>query len=514
MPRAPQTLRLILGDQLNAAHSWFRRPEEGVAYALMEVRQETDYAPHHIQKVAAFFAAMRAFAAHLKRAGHRVHYLRLDDPENRQSFRANLDALRRAGGYARIEYQLPDEHRLDVELAEAARALGVPSAAVDSEHFLTARGELAAMFAGRKRYLMESFYRRMRRRCGVLMEGEGPAGGRWNFDAQNRGAYDGRVPLPEPLLFENDVADIVALLAKSGVRTIGAVDPRRLVWPVDRPQALRLLDDFVSRGLPHFGTYQDAMSLASWSLFHSRLSFALNVKLLSPREVIAAAEAAYRAEPQRVGIAQAEGFVRQVLGWREYMRGVYWALMPDFARMNFLGHDRALPAFYWTGETRMRCMAAAIGQSLAHAYAHHIQRLMVTGNFALLAGVHPDAVDEWYLGIYIDAVQWVEMPNTRAMSQFADGGIVATKPYAASANYLNRMSDYCRACGYDPRRRHGEGACPFNALFWHFYARHRDAFAANPRTAMLVRAFDRMAAAEKRRILKQAESFLRNLERL
>lgn len=517
MPRvkaAPATLRLVLGDQLNAAHSWFRRPDARIVYTLMEVRQETDYTVHHIQKVAAFFAAMRAFAAALERQGHRVLYLRIDDPTNRQSFRDNLAALIRAHRFGAFEYQLPDEHRLDLDLKAAARSFGVPTQAVDSEHFLTGRGELQAMFGGRRRFRMEDFYRRMRRRAGVLMEGDRPAGGRWNFDAQNRGAYDGAVPLPAPLVFDNDVADIVRAVRGAGVRTIGAIAPRRLVWPVDRSQALALLEDFIARGLPHFGAYQDAMSLASWSLFHSRLSFALNVKLLDPREVIGAAEAAYRRDPRRYGIAAVEGFVRQILGWREYMRGVYWALMPALATMNFLGHDRDLPGFYWTGETRMRCLAEAIGQSLTHAYAHHIQRLMVTGNFALLAGVHPDAVEQWYLGIYIDAVQWVEMPNTRAMSQFADGGVVATKPYAASANYIRKMSDYCRACPYDPAKRHGQGACPFNPLFWHFYHRHRQRFAANPRTAMMVRILDRMDAAERGHILRQAESTLRDVNRL
>jgi len=514
MAKPEKILRLILGDQLNSAHSWLKRPDGRVSYILMEVRQETDYVTHHIQKVAAFFAAMRAFADHLRRQGHQVIYLRLDHPENRQTIRANLLPLIQSNGFQRFEYLLPDEHRLDVQLKELVAFLPVPCSSHDSEHFLTQRHEVKEMFAGKNRFLMESFYRRMRERFDVLMEGGKPVGGGWNFDTENRRPYDGSVPIPPALVFENDVSEIVDMIRRSKVKTFGAIEPQQLIWPIDRPQALKLLAAFIADGLPHFGAYQDAMTLKSWSLFHSRLSFALNAKILHPLEVIAAAVNAWEKHPQWIAIQQVEGFVRQILGWREYMRGVYWALMPGFAGMNFFGHDLPLPDFYWTGETRMRCMAAAIGQSLRYAYAHHIQRLMLTGNFALLAGVHPDAVDAWYLGIYIDAVQWVEMPNTRAMSQFADGGVVATKPYVSSANYIRKMSDYCGACAYDPKKKHGEGACPFNSLYWGFYARHREKLASNPRIGMMYRTWDRMAAAEKKSILKQADIYQKDVNRL
>jgi deoxyribodipyrimidine photolyase-related protein len=507
-------LRLILGDQLNSAHPWFKRPDDRVHYVIMEIRQETDYVTHHIQKVAAFFAAMRAFADHLRRQGHRVTYLRLDDPGNRQTIRDNVLQIIRSQGITRFEYLLPDEHRLDVQLNELSASLPVPCAAGDTAHFLTQRRELKDMFAGKRRFLMESFYRRMRKRFDVLMEGEQPAGGGWNFDTENRRPYDGRVPIPPPLVFANDVSGIIETIRRSRVKTFGEIDPRRLIWPIDRPQALNLLAAFIADGLPHFGTYQDAMTVKSWSLFHCRLSFALNTKILHPLEVIAAAVDAWKEDPQRIAIQQVEGFVRQILGWREYMRGVYWALMPDFAGMNFFGHDLPLPDFYWTAETRMACLAAAIGQSLKHAYAHHIQRLMITGNFALLAGIHPDEADAWYLGIYIDAIQWVEMPNTRGMSQFADGGLIATKPYVSSANYINKMSDYCGSCRYDPKKKYGEAACPFNAFYWDFYNRHRDKLAANPRIGMMYRTWDRMAAAERKRILQQADTYRRGLNSL
>lgn len=510
-----RTLRLILGDQLNARHRWFGRPREEVVYTLMEVRQETDYVTHHIQKVAGFFAAMRHFADELSRRGHRVIYLHLDDPENEQDIEKNLRRLILQEKCTRFEYLLPDEHRLDCQLENMAAKLPVPVTSVDTEHFLTAREDLQDFFRGKKRYLMESFYRHMRRQHAILLEGHQPLGGKWNYDRSNRNRYDGAVPLPAAKVFRNDVSDIAAMIARSGVKTIGQITPRQFIWPVNRRQALALLKEFVRKRLPHFGTYQDAMTLQSWSLFHSRLSFALNTKMLHPREVIEAAVHSLANENIEVrGIEQVEGFVRQILGWREYTRGIYWAHMPAYATMNHLDHQAALPAYYWTGETRMNCMRAAIVQSLKHAYAHHIQRLMVTGNFALLAGVHPDAVDAWYLGIYIDAVQWVEIVNTRGMSQFADGGIVATKPYVSSANYIHKMSDYCGLCAYDPKKRTGAEACPFNSLYWDFLHRHRSVLEKNPRIGMMYRTWDRMTDASRRDLLEQAAFYKDNLNGL
>jgi len=468
MPRE-KILRLILGDQLNENHAWFKQPCDQVTYVLMEIRQETDYVTHHIQKIAAFFAAMRAFAGRLRDMGHQVAYFKLDDPQNNQTIAGNIKHLLDKKKITRVEFLLPDEHRLDLQLREMAETLPVPCEFTDPQHFLTERQELKDFFAGKKRYLMESFYRWMRKRWDILMDKGKPAGGQWNFDQKNRQAYDHKVPIPQPLLFENDVSDIVRLIRKQKVATIGEIQPAKLIWPISRAQALELLKSFVDDFLPAFGTYQDAMTGANWHLFHSRLSFAMNTKMLHPLEVIEAAVEVWEKNPSKIQIQQIEGFLRQILGWREYMRGIYWALMPDLAAMNYFDHRAALPDFYWTGNTRMQCLRAAVGQSLKHAYAHHIQRLMVTGNFALLAGVDPAAVDEWYLGIYIDAIQWVELPNTRAMSQFADGGRIATKPYVSSAKYIHSMSDYCDTCEYDWKNRHGEMACPFNSLYWHFF---------------------------------------------
>ena len=507
-------LRLILGDQLNERHTWFQKPDRTVTFVMMEIRQETDYVRHHVQKIVAFFAAMRAFAEKLKEKGHAVIYLRLDDAKNQQSINGNLKQLIKEKHFARFEYLLPDEHRLDVELRKMAKTLSISSEAVDTEHFFTRRQDLRDFFAGKKRYLMESFYRQMRKKHDILMDGDKPLGGRWNFDAENRRRYDGRIPIPKPKLFRNDVRDLHQMIEKGGVKTFGAIDPRNLIWPINPSQSRTLLNAFLKNGLKEFGTYQDAMTTESWSLFHARISFALNTKMLHPAEVIEAAIRTWEKQKRTIKIQQIEGFVRQILGWREYMRGIYWALMPKLGRMNFFNHTTTLPDYYWTGDTKMQCMHAALGQSLAHAYAHHIQRLMVTGNFALLAGVHPDQVDEWYLGVYIDAIQWVELPNTRAMSQWADGGLVATKPYVSSANYIHKMSDYCTQCAYRRQKPYGEAACPFNCLFWDFFKRHQPKLENNPRIGMMYRVWNRKDPKEQKRILKQAESYKKDLNRL
>lgn len=509
-----KTLRLILGDQLNEKHAWFQKPDRTVTYVMMEIRQETDYVKHHVQKVVAFFAAMRAFAEGLQEKGHTVCYLRLDDPKNKQTIEGNIKQLLKENRYARFEYLMPDEHRLDVELRGLAEKLAVSWEAFDTEHFLTGRQDFADFFAGKKRYLMESFYRRMRKKYDILMDGERPLGGRWNFDVENRRRYDGRVPIPKPKLFRNDVEKLHQMIEKAGVQTMGSIKPRSLIWPINRSQSRSLLNAFLKDGLGEFGTYQDSMTTESWSVFHARISFALNTKMLHPMEVIEAAVGAWEKQKRTIKIQQVEGFVRQILGWREYMRGVYWTLMPELGRMNFFNHQAALPDYYWTAGTKMHCMKAALDSSLEHAYAHHIQRLMVTGNFALLAGVHPDEVDQWYLGVYIDAIQWVELPNTRAMSQWADGGRVATKPYVSSANYIHKMSDYCARCGYDRRRNYGQGACPFNCLYWDFFERHRDKLRKNPRIGMMYRTWDRKEKSQKNRILKQAETYKKDLNKL
>ncbi len=509
-----KTLRLILGDQLNIQHQWFNNVRKDVLYVIMEIRQETDYVQHHIQKVLAFFLAMRHFAEELKSKGHNVYYIGLDDPKNTQSLTQNLNNLINEHHIAHFEYQLPDEYRLDVQLKEFCSTLKISYKAYDTEHFYTTRYELADFFKGKKTYLMESFYRHMRKKHSVMMQGENPIGGKWNFDSENRKKLPEKFSLPNPKLFNRNINQIVEILLQHQIKTIGNIDANNFIWPITRKENIELLDYFAQYLLPLFGTYQDAMTSQSWSIFHSRLSFGMNVKLISPQEVIKRCIFEWEKRPNEISISQIEGFIRQILGWREYMRGIYWAKMPEYSQLNFFNHQAKLPEWFWNAKTNMNCLHHAIKQSLDYAYAHHIQRLMITGNFALLAGIHPDEADKWYLGIYIDAIEWVEITNTRGMSQFADGGIVGTKPYVSSAAYIDKMSDYCKNCIYDKSKKSGNKACPFNSLYWNFYDRNRNLLEKNPRIGMMYKVWDKMQPDTKAEILQQAEKYLNEIESL
>jgi deoxyribodipyrimidine photolyase-related protein len=508
-------LRLILGDQLNHQHSWYQQPDPEVGYVLMEIRSETDYVNHHIQKVCAFFLAMRAFGKHLVEQGHTVHYFQLNQKNNTQSFEGNINLLIDEFGYNQFAYQEPDEYRLDQELARLGSKLAISSEMVSCEHFYTSRHELAQFFKGKKTFLLESFYRSMRKKHQVLMQtNKEPIGDKWNFDADNRKPYDNKVPVPQVPNFGNACTGIVSMLQKMGVKTMGTITHNLLPHPVTREQSLELLNLFVTDFLPWFGKYEDAMDIRFRQLFHSRLSFSMNVKLLSPKEVIEAVTNAYEANPSLYPLESVEGFIRQILGWREYMRGIYWSQMPEYASLNFLEHKKPLPSWFWTGETKMNCLKHSIGQSLDMAYAHHIQRLMVIGNFALLYGAHPDEVDAWYLGVYIDAIEWVEITNTRGMSQYADGGIVGSKPYVSSANYIQKMSNYCKGCHYNAKEKVEENACPFNSLYWHFYDRHQDKLAKNPRIGMAYVTLNKMNPDDREAIMAQAEKYIAGVEAL
>ncbi|WP_419176448.1 cryptochrome/photolyase family protein [Desulfosediminicola sp.] len=511
-----KTLRLILGDQLNINHSWFNTTDDEILYCLFEMRQETDYVTHHVQKIIFFFAAMRSFAETLRGRGHQVIYLKLNANKNKQDLTENISLLISTHKIEKFEYLMPDEYRLDLQLIKITKSLNIPAEMFDTEHFLTQRDELAAFF-GEKNYLMESYYRDIRKRFDILMDPENtgkPLTGKWNYDVANRKKLPADLQIPAPLLFSRDVSDLVKLLDKAGIKTIGEVDQKNFIWPVTRDECLELLEYFTAELLPHFGDYQDAMSEEYWSLYHSRISAAMNSKLLSPLEVVERAIKEWSKRQDEIVIAQIEGFVRQIIGWREYMRGVYWAHMPEFTDLNYFEADRQLPSWYWTGKTDMNCLHHAISQSLQYAYAHHIQRLMITGNFALLAGIAPEEIDAWYLGIYIDAIQWVEITNTRGMSQFADGGIVGTKPYCSSANYINKMSSYCTNCRYRHQERHGTKACPFNSLYWHFHHRHRELLENNPRIGMVYRTWSRKNKDEQKAILRQAEQYLEGIDKL
>lgn len=509
-----KTLRLIIGDQLNSKHSWFSKVDSSVIYVMMEIRTETDYATHHIQKVVGFFSAMRSFSESLKSANHSVIYIGINDENNLQSFDKNIEALISENQITNFEYQFPDEYRLDKILKECCEKLTIKSTVVDSEHFYTSRNELGEFFEGKKTFLMESFYRNMRKKHDVLMENDKPLTGKWNYDDDNRKKLPKNYKPITPLVFNNNVSGILAEIHKTNIKTIGTIDAENFVWPVNRKQSLELLDFFVTECLSLFGSYQDAMTPNEWSLYHSRISFSMNIKMISPQEVIEKAIAEWKKRPDEIEYNQLEGFVRQIIGWREYMRGIYWLKMPEYATMNFFNNQEKLPDWFWTGNTKMLCLKDAINQSLNYAYAHHIQRLMITGNFALLAGVHPDELDVWYLGIYIDAIEWVEITNTRGMSQFADGGIVGTKPYVSSASYIDKMSHYCGSCFYKKAIKTGDKACPFNSLYWNFYDKNEDKLGKNPRIGMMYNVWRKMQPEHKADLLAQADYYLKNINDL
>jgi deoxyribodipyrimidine photolyase-related protein len=515
MPHHYKSIKLILGDQLNENHSWYDHVDDNALFVLMEVRCETDYVKHHIQKVVAIFDAMRKFAEVLVSKGHQVKYFKINDADNQQSFTENLNALAKQFNVQEIHYQLPDEYRVDQELSALSTTIGLPVFASDSHHFLTSRHELKDLFEGKKTYLMETFYRKMRVKHQVLVDfANQPIGGKWNFDQDNRKKVPKNHQILTTQLKVKDCSEVYEDILKAEIKTIGTINPSQFHWTTTRAEAFELLEEFVEKALPLFGTLQDAMTEKHWYLYHSRLSFALNVKLISPLEVIKRVERAYFENPELYESNQIEGFIRQILGWREYMRGVYWSQMPSYANLNFFDNKRALPSWFWTGETKMNCLKHAIDQSLDQAYAHHIQRLMITGNFALLAGIHPDEVDRWYLGIYIDAFEWVEITNTRGMSQFADGGIVGSKPYVSSASYIDKMSDYCQNCHYKKDLKIGEGACPFNSLYWNFYDAHQEKLKSNPRIGMMLNVWKKMDANQKSEIIQQAAHYLDKIETL
>lgn len=501
-------LRLILGDQLNELHSWFDEENQGeVLYTLMEITPESEYVTHHIQKIVGIFQAMRNFSDLLIEIGLHVVYFKISQKDNQQSFQKNLKQLIEDHQCESFEYQEPDEYRLDKLIREICDDLNIDSKMVSSEHFLTDRSEVKNFFEGKKTYLMENFYRYMRKKHHILMDDGEPLTGQWNYDKSNRKKLPSKHKPESPFLFHHNVSQIVEEIEEAGIKYIGNINKKDFLWPKDRKEGLEMLDYFIANMLANFGDFQDAMTDQSWSIYHSRISFAMNLKLMNPKEVIDKVEKAFNRN-ENIDIATAEGFIRQILGWREYMRGLYWAQMPGYENLNYFEHDNDLPEFYWTGKTKMNCLKKAIGQSLEHAYAHHIQRLMVTGNFALLAGIDPDQVDEWYLGIYIDAFEWVEITNTRGMSQYADGGIVASKPYISSASYIHKMSDHCKGCYYNYKEKTGDRACPFNSLYWNFIDRHYDKLQNNPRMGMMLNLWDKMESKKKETLLKQAAKYL------
>jgi deoxyribodipyrimidine photolyase-related protein len=503
-----KTLAVVLGDQLSPSLSALKVCDPAQTVVLMaEVMAEASYVPHHKKKIAFIFAAMRHFADELRELGWVVDYVRLDDPENSGSLTGEVRRAVSKHGIERIVATEPGEWRV---LADMEGWQPAPEILPD-DRFLCSREEFAAWAEGRKVLRMEHFYRVMRRKTGLLMEGDEPAGGQWNFDHDNRKPAEADLFMPQPKRFRPDdmTQEVLTLVDQRFAENFGSLEP---FWmPVTRADAEDAARAFIRSALPKFGDYQDAMLRGQKFLYHSVLSPLINVGLLDPLELCRTAEQEWR--EGRAPLNSVEGFIRQIIGWREYVRGIYWREGPDYARRNALGATRPLPEMYWSGRTGMTCMAEAIGQTTEEAYAHHIQRLMITGNFALLAGINPHELHEWYLAVYLDAFEWVEVPNTVGMSQHADGGLLGSKPYAASGAYVDRMSDYCGSCRYDVKQKVGPKACPLNSLYWDFLARHRARFERNPRMAQMYRNWDRMAPDKQQELRDQAAGFLGRLDR-
>ena len=501
-------LVLVLGDQLSHDLSSIRMAEKGRDVVVMaEVMDEATYVPHHPKKIALVLSAMRKFASALKDDGWTVAYTKLDDEANTGSITGEL--VRRASEFDADEIiaTIPGEWRL----IDALNDLPLVVRQLPDDRFVTSPKEFADWAEGRKELRMEWFYRQVRRKTGLLMEEGEPVGGKWNYDSENRKPAPQDTRSPEPLTFEPDAAvtDVLDLVEKRFAENFGELHP--FGFATDRKQALAVLDHFISCGLPRFGDYQDAMIAGEPWLWHAIISPYLNIGLLNPVEVCRRAEEAFRAGAAPLNAV--EGFIRQIIGWREYVRGIYFLEGPDYTSRNALDHDRPLPALFWGGETHMRCLGEVVGQTRDHAYAHHIQRLMITGNFALLAGLDPGAVHQWYLSVYADAFEWVEAPNTIGMSQFADGGLVASKPYVSSGNYISKMSDYCSGCHYDVKAKTGERACPFNLLYWHFIERNRERLQNNPRMSVIYRGWDKRDADQRDEILTDATAWLDRMEK-
>ena len=497
-------LLLVLGDQLDADSTLLQQADSQQDRVWMaEVAQEATHVWSHKARITLFLAAMRHFREAIAAQGFAATYHTLESHRKTrlgELLDQDLKQLRPAA----VHLVLPGDYRVYQEIREVCEAAGVPLELLTDAHFIDSPEGFADWARGRKQLRLEYYYRVLRRRTGLLMEQDQPAGDKWNFDGDNRKTFGREGPgmLPAPLAFSPDrsTSEVMALVEQRFADHPG--DLASFDWAVTREQALEALDDFIRHRLPAFGPYQDALWQDEPWLYHSRLSAALNLKLLSPMEVCRAAEAAWR--EGQAPLQSVEGFIRQILGWREYVRGLYWYRMPDYLDGNALAAPHDLPAFYWTGETDMQCLAQAIGQTLEYGYAHHIQRLMVTGLYALLFGVRPRAVHEWYLAVYVDAVEWVEAPNTIGMSQFGDGGLMASKPYCATGKYIQRMSNYCGDCRYSPQQRVGDEACPFTTLYWDFLHRNRERLERIPRMNMQLRNLQRIDEAEMRSITATA----------
>lgn len=507
----PKTqLCVILGDQLSFDISSLKLADKSNCTVLLaELLDETSYVKHHKKKIVLVLSAMRHFAKQLAEQGWHVRYITLDDPENTHNFTDEVARAIAACNADEILVTQAGEYRVQQQIDSWQPQLGCTVHTLQDDRFFASIDDFAQWADGRKQLRMEYFYRSMRVTHSILMAGDNPEGGQWNYDHDNRKPPDKTVSIPQPFRIPPDdiTSEVIALVSDRFADHFGDIEPFFLA--VTAEQARQALDHFIAERLVNFGQFQDAMLTDEPFMFHAHIGFYLNCGLLSPFEAVRQAEHAYYEAGAPLNAT--EGFIRQILGWREYVRGLYWYHMPDYKSLNVLNAARPLPEFFWTGETDMFCLSQSIGQTRQYAYAHHIQRLMVIGNFALLAGLSPEQVNEWFLIVYADAYEWVELPNVSGMVLYADGGIMASKPYAAGGSYIDRMSDYCASCRYKVKQKTGEDACPFNYLYWDFLDRNSNRLRHNPRMGMMYRTWDKMADERKEDVRQSAKKFLNKL---
>ena len=504
------TLRLILGDQLSPEISSLKDADKSRDIILLcEVFDEAVYVKHHQKKIAFLFSAMRHFAASLSDVGWNVDYVRLDQDGNSHSFSGEVARAVERHAPESVIATFASEWRVLTEMRDWENTLPCAVELRDDDRFYCSLDEFATWADGRKQLRMEYFYRELRRKTGILMSGNDPIGGQWNYDAENRGRAPDGLEVPKHTSFVPDdiTNEVLNLVEDRFGDHFGKLRP--FEFAVTHEQAAYVLDRFIAERLPLFGTYQDAMVEGEPFMFHAHIGLYLNCGLLSPQQAIIAAENAYHAGAAPLNAT--EGFIRQILGWREFVRGLYWLKMPEYAEQNALEAHRPLPAFFWTADTKMNCLKQCVSETRDHAYAHHIQRLMVLGNFALLAGLSPKEVNEWFMIVYADAYEWVELPNVSGMALYADGGVLASKPYASGGAYIERMSNYCRSCHYKVKQKNDEQACPFNYLYWDFLIRHQDRLSGNARMGMMYRTLAKMSDEKRAAILTDSQRFLSEL---
>jgi deoxyribodipyrimidine photolyase-related protein len=504
------TLRLILGDQLSPEISSLDGFEVSKDTILMcEIWNEATYVKHHKKKIAFLFSAMRHFAEELKASGYNVEYVKLNDKDNTGFFKTEVERTIKKYKFDHIVVTHPGEYRVLKDMQSWEQDLGIPVKIKSDDRFLCTTEEFAKWAKDRKQLRLENFYREMRKKYSILMNGSDPVGGQWNYDSENRKPPKSGLKIPKPYSSDADgiSQEVIDMVAEHFSDHFGDLDP--FYFAVTRDQALQALHLFIEHRLKDFGNFQDAMIEGEPWMYHSHIGFYLNCGLLLPMECVKAAEEAFNQD--KAPLNSVEGFIRQIIGWREYVRGIYWLKMPDYANENFFGAKRNLPDFYWTAETKMNCIRQCVLETKKNAYAHHIQRLMVLGNFALISGIDPVQVNEWFLIVYADAYEWVELPNVSGMILFADGGVLASKPYAAGANYINKMSNYCKNCSYQVAKKNGPNACPFNYLYWDFLARNRDKLQSNHRISMMYKTYDRMDEDKKDAINHDSQQFLNTL---